>query len=138
MGLFNFMKSGFSQSVNYSNVPNKSLMTISSRIGKSNDDTVFVSTSRLCPTCSTYNRRVYSLYGRAKAFPALPEFLHADKCPVCGCCIGYSRYFQGINGNLQNDIAFSNRPFEDSRTQEEKEAWENKAKSKKRNKKENQ
>lgn len=124
MGLFDFMKPRVSHSIDYSNVQNQGLRAVASRIRKSKDDTVYVYTSRLCPVCSMYNRRIYTLYGRTPAFPLLPTDLHAEKCKVCGCFIGYSHYFPGINGNLQEDIAFSNRPFEDSRTQEEIGLWE--------------
>lgn len=135
MGLFNFMKPSSSQSKDYSSVPNQGLRAIASRIGKSKDDTVYVTTSRLCPSCSMYNRRVYSLYKRALSFPELPEFLYAKECPVCGCYIDHERYFPEINGNLQKDIAFSNRPLVDSRTQEEIDIWESKVREKERNKK---
>lgn len=121
MGLFDFLKPQAAS--NYSNAENENLCAIASRFRGSKEDTVFVTTSRFCPICSTYNRRVYSLFGRYKAFPVLPDFLKQAICPECGVHIGYSHYFPGINGNLQTDIKFSNRPFTDFRSTTEKKSW---------------
>lgn len=121
MGLFDFLKTKTSK--DYSNVKNESLRAISTRFRGSKEDTVFVLTSRLCPTCSMYNRRVYSLFGRYESFPLLPEFLHGNICPTCGTHIRYSHYFPGANGDLKKDIKFSNQPFMDSRSSEEKHMW---------------
>lgn len=107
----------------YTSVENKSLKAIASRIRGSQEDTVFVTTSRLCPKCSIYNRRVFSLYGKYKQFPILPSYLYQKKCPQCNSSIGFCHYFPGINGNLPEDISFSNRPFIDSRTPEEIAHW---------------
>ena len=124
MGLLNFFKKGSAPS--YANAKNEGLRAISKRFRGSNEDTVFVTTSRLCPTCSMYNRRIFSLFGHYKAFPILPAFLHNDVCPTCGVHIGYSHYFPGINGNLKKDIAYSNKPFRDCRSSEEKALWNEK------------
>lgn len=121
MGILEFFKKTSEQ--NYFASKNENLRAISMRFRNSKEDTVFVTTSRVCPVCSMYNRRIYSLYGRYKKFPLLPDFLKNDICPTCGVHIGYSHYFPGINGNLRKDIEFSNRPFVDSRTSEERQFW---------------
>lgn len=99
MGLFNILKNKCS--INYNNVDNENLKAISSRFRGSSEDTVFVTTSKICPDCSVYNRRIFSLFGRYKSFPILPVFLHQRRCPTCGTYIGYAHYFPNINGNLK-------------------------------------
>lgn len=121
MKLFNLFKT--QAEPDYSTSENENLRAISTRFRGSKEDTVFVITSRLCPTCSTYNRRIYSLFGHYKSFPILPSFLRNSTCPLCGVHIGYAHYFPGINGNLKTDIKFSNRPFIDFRSKEEKQIW---------------
>lgn len=105
------------------NTENESLKAISTRFRGNQEDTVFVTTSNICPKCSIYNRRIFSVYGKHKNFPVLPHFLYQKKCPCCNIYIGFSHYFPGINGNLSKDITFSNRPFIDSRTPEQISAW---------------
>lgn len=127
MGFFDFLlkKTEF---ITYSEAKNEGLRAIAVRFRGSNEDTVFVTTSRYCPTCSMYNRRIFSLWGRYKTFPVLPAFLHNATCPTCGIHIGYSHYFPGLNGDLQKDIAYSNRPFIDSRTAAEINVWDERVK----------
>lgn len=120
MGIFNFFKKSLNP---YLNAENEGLRAISQRFGSSNEDTVFVTTRRICPECSKYNRRIFSLFGRYKAFPMLPQFLTQSRCPVCGVHIGYCHYFPGINGNLKKDIAFNKKPICDMRTRKEKAMW---------------
>lgn len=121
MGLFDLFK--FSYNHNYNNVENKNLRAIAPRFRGSKEDTVFVSTSRLCPECSKYNGRIFSLFGKYKAFPVLPHFLTKSRCPLCNCCISYSHYFPGITGNLQQDILKNKKPICDNRTNEEQTLW---------------
>lgn len=121
MRLFDIFKN---HSISYTGVENESLRAISTRFRGSNEDTVFVTTSRLCPECSKYNRRIFSLYGRYKSFPLLPTFLTKSRCPECGICIGFAHYFPGITGNLKKDIKFNQQPLVDRRTKEERKLWE--------------
>lgn len=60
-------------------------------------DTLFISTSRICPLCSQYNRKVYSLYGWNKRYAKIPDILLKQKCPGCACSIGVTLYTPGIN-----------------------------------------
>lgn len=122
MGLFDIFKKATNP---YFSAENEGLRAISQRFGRSNEDTVFITTSRICPECSKYNRRIFSLFGRYKAFPRLPQFLTRSKCPLCGIHIGYAHYFPGINGNLKKDIAFNKKPICDMRTKEELALWNN-------------
>lgn len=125
MGLFDFFKKPRQDmSSTYKGfIENESLATMLLKLRDSIYDTAFVTTSRICPACSIYNRRVYSLLGRDKRFPLLPKFLEQAICPTCQTHIGYAHYFPKINGNLKKDMRFSNRPFKDYRTSEEKEIW---------------
>lgn len=102
---------------------NDGIKRIKEHIKSDSEDTVYISTSRFCPECSVYNKRVFSIYGKEKHFPKLPKFLENSICPTCGHYIGVTRYFVKISGNLKKDIAFSNRPFVDQRTSYEKEIW---------------
>lgn len=60
-------------------------------------DTLYVTTSSHCTTCSVYNGRIFSLYGWNKKYPKFPTFLYQRKCPVCGKCIGVGIAFPDIN-----------------------------------------
>lgn len=104
-------------------IKNESLRAISTRFRGSKDDTVFVTTSRICPECSKYNRRIFSVYGRYKSFPILPHFLYTDRCPLCNTSIGYAHYFPGITGNLKQDIRDNQKTIEDKRNIEERKLW---------------
>lgn len=85
---------------------------------KVEEDTVLFSASRVCPMCCIYNMRVFSIYGNDNRFPSLgnmPDFLLEQKCPKCGCSLGYAVYFSYLEEekDLNMDIKFSNRPFID-------------------------
>lgn len=120
--IFNLLKK--SNKPNYFSVKNKGLKAVSQQLKTAAEDTVFVTTSRICPVCSVYNRRIYTLFGRYGLFPILPNFLTYDVCPNCNKYIVFARYFPNINGNLERDVEFSNRPFLDSRTTDEKKIWD--------------
>ena len=75
-----------------------------------------------------YRGRVFSISGKDKRFPKLTE-------DVLKCNLGFSAYVYGITTFLVYDkkeypIKFSNRPFVDDRTDEEKEIYEKKYKNK--------
>lgn len=133
MGLFKIFKK--TSTIDYSNAPNESLRAISMRFRGAKEDTVYVMTSNICPTCSTYNRRIFSLYGRYNSFSLLPDFLRNSTCPTCNFHIGFAHYFPGMNGNLKKDIAFSNRPFADNRTKREIDLWNERVANEQLNKK---
>lgn len=91
-----------------------------------------------CPECAKYQGRVYSLSGKNRKFPKVPDFYYATGSVHSGCSHSFSPYIDGVNDPdlpytlsvhpLQNKrygkniVAFSNRPFEDDRTKECKQA----------------
>lgn len=52
---------------------------------KYNEDLVYITTNNTCPICSKYNRKVYSISGNSRKYPALPsEFVTAGGyCKEC-------------------------------------------------------
>ena len=103
----------------YKDIKNPNLQNIIKQIGKDSVDTVLVNTSATCNICSDYNQRIFSIYGRDSRFPQLHLFLHQPICSACNKNIQYYRYWPGINGKLDKDIEFSNRPFSVTHKQEE-------------------
>ena len=116
MGLFNYLirKKQFSIMPTVNNITLQRCIDNMKR-WETYEDTVYCTTSRTCLTCSIYERRVFSLYGKDKRFPNfqnMPIFLRESQCPECGKVIGYTNYFPDINNqHLQRDIELSNRPF---------------------------
>lgn len=80
--------------------------------------------SRICPICSTYNRRVYSISGKDRRFPplsSLPNALHDGKCDLCGKYYSMLAYFEGVSKpDVKTAIQISNMPIIDKRTPEQK------------------
>lgn len=62
-------------------------------------DTLFITTSRNCPICSKYNRKIYSLYGWNRKYPLIPNEILSAKCSKCGVHIGATLFTPGINSN---------------------------------------
>lgn len=116
MGLFKFLirKKQFSIMPTVNNITLQRCINNMKRC-ETYEDTVYCTTSRVCVTCSIYEGRVFSLYGKDKRFPNfqdMPDFLREPQCPECGKSIGYTHYFTiSTNKHLQQDIEFSNRPF---------------------------
>lgn len=80
--------------------------------------------SSICPICSSYNKRVYSISGKDRRFPplsSLPNALHDGKCDLCGKCYGLSSYYEGVSKpDVKTAIQISNMPIIDKRTPEQK------------------
>ncbi|MCQ2484785.1 MAG: zinc-ribbon domain-containing protein [Clostridia bacterium] len=121
--LFNkkvFPSTGFNNSDN--------LDTINFAFNSLDSDLFLFIGSSLCPYCSIYSRRIYSVSGKDKRFPSmqmLPQNLRTSQCPVCGCFLGISSYYAlNIYGELKEDIKRSNVPFIDSRTNEQKATYD--------------
>ncbi|MBR3819648.1 MAG: hypothetical protein IKJ41_10975 [Clostridia bacterium] len=78
--------------------------------------------SSCCPVCAKYRGRVFSLRGEDKRFPLFPKDYHED------CGLRYSPFVYGISRPVycNNDevIEFSNRPFVDDRTEEQKAGYQ--------------
>ncbi len=103
-----------------SNIENITLKRCIESIKKydNGEDTVYLTSSAVCPECCIYDKRIFSVFGKDKRFPYLnnmPQFLKMRQCPSCGIYIGYSMYFSSIKDKktLNKDIKFSNRPFVD-------------------------
>lgn len=59
------------------------------------EDLLLVTCSRNCRYCSQYNRQVYSISGKSKTFPKLPNELLTGVCP--DHYISIHQFFEGIN-----------------------------------------
>lgn len=92
------------------------------------------SVSRCCEKCAMFRDRIYSVSGTDKRFPKFPDFLD-DNPNHCGLFaypfIEGISFFRNRNGDtladlsgIQKAIEYSNRPFVDDRTDEEKEKYE--------------
>lgn len=60
-------------------------------------DTIIMSTSRQCPDCKKYNKKIYSVFGWNKRYSKLPDCLKMSKCPKCNKSVGATMYFEGIS-----------------------------------------
>lgn len=85
-----------------------------------------------CPECAKYQGRVYSISGRSRKFPKVPDFYFTSGTVHKGCSHMFWPYIDGVNDPdlkhtlsvhpLQNKaygkdiVTFSNRPFADDRT----------------------
>lgn len=70
-----------------------------------------------CEKCAMYRKRVYSLSGKNKLFPKFPRDYH------WGCGLNGWPFIYGTSEptfDCDNVIAYSNRPYVDDRTEEEK------------------
>lgn len=88
----------------------------------------------VCSECAKYQGRVYSLSGKSRKFPKVPDFYHTNGCVHKGCSHTFWPYIDGVSDpNLsyilevhplrnkrygRNIVTFSNRPFVDDRTEE--------------------
>lgn len=88
----------------------------------------------VCPECAKYQGRVYSLSGKSRKFPKVPDFYHTTGYVHKGCSHIFWPYIDGVNDpDLaytlsvhplkdkrygRNIVTFSNRPFVDDRTEE--------------------
>lgn len=101
--------------------------------GEFNSDLVEVGyISSCCPICAKYRGRVFSLRGEDKRFPLFPKDFHED------CGLHYSPFVYGMSYpvycNKDEVIEFSNRPFVDDRTKEQKEGYQRILQEKEENK----
>ncbi len=90
-----------------------------------------------CSQCAPYQNRIYSIDGSDKRFPVLPKFIWNNKGLHCGNSIHTLSYYEGKtmtkycydkNGNFKSvevdAIKYSNRPFVDDRSENEKANFE--------------
>lgn len=82
--------------------------------------------TRICSECAKYHGRVYSK-NRKKGFPDINIFLDYYNNKKCECNISFYPYWYGDFANIcdtQNLLEYSNRPFEDDRTPQEKKDYD--------------
>ena len=92
----------------------------------------------ICSECAPYQNRIYSLSGKDKRFPKLPDFIIKDKGLHCNISIDAVLYYAGDTitqytykntGNVSSKevdaVKYSNRPFIDDRSTIEKENYIN-------------
>lgn len=78
-----------------------------------------------CAECAKYQGRVFSISGTSKKFPPLPEIVLRTGKIHDGCRHGFNPFFYKISHSMycKDIVAFSNRPFIDDRSEQEKAAW---------------
>ena len=67
------------------------------------NDCVLVSTNNHCPICSKYNLKVYSISGKTKKYPKLPDEIVKEGGFCKNCYLGLNTYFDGINTKPKNN-----------------------------------
>lgn len=82
--------------------------------------------SCVCGECAKYQGRVFSISGKSKKFPKLPEEFWKYGGVHEGCGHTIHPYIDGVNSPLyhQDIVTYSNRPFIDNRTEEQKAQYE--------------
>lgn len=100
MGIFEFMRNQRMGDIR--NIENVSINRLIPQCKKQKEDVLIFSTSRRCPECKKYNKKIYSLYGWSKKYPKVPDILLGRTCPVCNRVIGACMYFEGINTKPKN------------------------------------
>lgn len=88
-----------------------------------------------CGECAKYQGRVFSISGVSKVYPPLPDVLKKGRVHN-DCRHILHPFFAGVSvANHKNIIEYSNRPFEDNRSEEEKQQydlWKNNKKQEKK------
>lgn len=78
-----------------------------------------------CGECAKYQGRVFSISGKNKNFPKLPEHFIKIGGVHEGCRHDFYPYFEDMPPAYHKDIVkYSNRPFVDNRTKAQKEMYE--------------
>lgn len=82
---------------------------------------------RACSECAKYHDRIYSKNG-INNLPNMKIFLDYINSKTCGCYLSFFPFWYGISepiiSNTTNATAYSNRPFVDDRTPDEKKLYE--------------
>ena len=80
-----------------------------------------------CEKCAIFQGRIYSISGNDKRFPPLSVvFLEGTYCIHKGCKHVFLPWVESMHTKeeIEEAIAFSNRPFTDPRTQQEKDDYD--------------
>ncbi len=79
-----------------------------------------------CGECAKYQGRVFSISGKDKRFPKLPEQVLKTGKMHEGCRHGFNPFYYGIsrsNNGVKDVKGYSNRPFVDDRPEQERQEW---------------
>jgi hypothetical protein len=91
-------------------------------------------TEFVCDECAKYTKRYFSISGKSKKYPKLPEYLLKDLPEHKYCGIVLYPVLDGVSEpawNYKGDLVkYCNRPFVDERTKEQKELFEKEVKEK--------
>ncbi len=79
-----------------------------------------------CAVCALYQGRVFSISGKDKRFPRLPDSYWGYGKIHEGCKHVATPWVESLHtrAEVRKEIKFSNRPFADSRSMEEKALWD--------------
>lgn len=105
------------------------ISTLSANAKELNTDLVEATSCDVCCSeCAKYRNRVYSLSGKDRRFPKLPDAL-VNNQHNCGIALypfiyNVSTFYNNINKKV-DPIKYSSRPFVDDRTQDEKQKYLN-------------
>lgn len=85
-----------------------------------------------CGECAKYQGRVFSISGKSKTFPKIPDAFFIYGAIHEGCRHSFYPYFEDSTPTYhENIVEYSNRPFIDNRSQEEIEQYESEQKAQK-------
>lgn len=83
-------------------------------------------TGCVCGECAKYRGRVFSIDGKDKKYPRLPEYLKYDAPEHKYCALFFHPFLDGVSrlAYLKGDsVKVSNKPFIDNRTPKEKQNY---------------
>lgn len=84
-----------------------------------------------CGECAKYQGRVFSISGKSKKYPKLPDIWYEFGGFHHGCRHELFPFFEGVSTPTyhRNIAEYSNKPFVDNRTKTEKKQWEDEEKA---------
>lgn len=125
MGLFDFIfnkKKNDNNNISFSQCYDKESPFYGSDLVESNNNTF------VCAECAKYIKRVFSEYGKNSKYPLLPKYFKENLPEHKHCGISFYPIIEGSSSAWEhpgNIVEYSNRPFVDERTPEEKQYFEN-------------
>lgn len=61
------------------------------------NDLVCIRTNPQCPVCKKYNQKIFSISGKSKKYPPLPQEITRDGGFCRNCTLGITSFFDGIS-----------------------------------------
>lgn len=111
--------------LNNSRIENRLQLQIKKAVEFGTDLLIMSEIACTCEECAKYQGRVFSISGKSTTFPKLPDNFIKNDGVHEGCRHTFSLFYNGISTSPHGDIvAYSNRPFIDNRTKQQKEDWE--------------